>query len=153
MCHVINLHQVWSNLILQLLSYTMNPSLIYKSSVISKRDHLLGNLIIIKPSLESQGNWDHLFQVVSIASFCHTSKKQKMWFTSFSKTASVSMDIQPLLVVNCCDFITWDANIVYLCQCFLDLIKNYMGNSMNNLQACWFRLMLARLMRHIQSIE
>jgi hypothetical protein len=62
------------------------------------------------------------------------------------------MDAQPLLVVNCCDFVTGDDNIVSLCKCFLHLLKDHVGKSMRNLPACQLIPVLARLMRDIESI-
>jgi hypothetical protein len=78
MGHVMNLHQVRSSLVLQLLAYTMSPALKHRDSIIPERDHLLGDLVIIKPTVVSQGRHDHVFKVVSIPFFCHTPKKQKM---------------------------------------------------------------------------
>jgi hypothetical protein len=62
------------------------------------------------------------------------------------------MDVQPLLVVNCCDFVTRDGNVVSLCECFLYLLRGHTGKIMHNLLAYWLRPVLARLMRDTKSI-
>jgi hypothetical protein len=48
------------------------------------------------------------------------------------------VDAQPLLVVNCCDFVTGDGNVLCLCECFLDFIRDHIGKSMRNFPACRF---------------
>jgi hypothetical protein len=63
------------------------------------------------------------------------------------------VDAQPLLVVNCCDFVTGDGNIVSLCECFLHLVTDHVGKSMCDLLACQLRPVLVRLMWEIESIE
>jgi hypothetical protein len=62
------------------------------------------------------------------------------------------MDAQLLLVVNCCDFVTGDGNVVSLCKCFFHLLRDHVGKNMHNLPACRLRPVLARLMRDIESI-
>ena len=62
------------------------------------------------------------------------------------------MDAQPLLVVNYCNFVTGVGNVVSPCECFLHLLRDHVDKSMRNLPACQLRLVLARLMRDIESI-
>jgi hypothetical protein len=125
--HVVNAHQVRGCLINQLLGYTIRPALKDRGSVSPKRYHLLGNLGIVKSIVTPQSTQDHVFQIVS-------------------------MDAQPLLVVNCCDLVTRYGNVVSLCECFLDLVTDNVSKSMRDLLPYRLRPMLARLMRHIQSI-
>jgi hypothetical protein len=63
------------------------------------------------------------------------------------------MDAQPLLVVNCGDFVTRDGNIICSGQCFLDLIRDHVGYGMSDLPTCRLRPMFARQMWYIQHPE
>jgi hypothetical protein len=150
--HVVNAHQVRGCLINQLLGYTIRPALKDRGSVSPKQYHLLSDLGIVKSTMIPQGTQDHLFRIVCIPTFCHTPKKQQMRITSFSRGTIISMDAQPLLVVNCCDLVTRYGDVVSLCECLLDLVTDHVRKSMRDLPPCRLRPMLARLMRHIQSI-